>query len=247
MTFELAVIVSFALLTLTAVVVFTRLERARRERQEEELRSEARARGWQFVAADEGVFRLVQWRGVTEGIAWTAEYRRRTRKKGQRHARPHRFVWWADTLRGPSSPVLFMGAPQGAEALQLKVARGDGVVARLAQRAAGFAFDLSVTIYFGPEAGAQVDAGALKVTPGAPPGFVVMAADVSEGSRLLLGGWGDALAAQARNPQSPLSDQNRPWVLLMPRRVSLARMGAVTSAADVERFARAGAALVKRT
>lgn len=248
MTSDLAIVISFAVLALTAAVAFTRLERTRQQRREEALGSEARARGWQFEASDEGIFRLMRWRGVTEGITWTAEYRRRRRKKNQRHASPHRFVWWADTLRGPSSPVLFMHPPQGAEALSLKVAHGDGVVARLAQRAAGFAFDTAVSIYFGAETGAQVDAAAMKpVESGAPAGFIVVAADPSEGARLLRSGWSEAVSAQARDPRSPLSDQKRPWVLLLPRRVSLARMGVVQTSADVERFAHAGAALVKRT
>lgn len=248
MTSDLAIGLSFALLALTVAVALSRLERARRERREEAFRSEARARGWQFEAADEGAFRVMRWRGITDHVTWTAEYRRRTRKRNQRHGSPFRFVWWADTLRGPSSPILFMGVPRGKETPAFRFAQGDGLVARLAQKAAGFSLDLSISMYFGPDAGNQVDAGALKpVEPGAPPGFVVMATDPSEGTRLLLGGWSEAMSAQTRDVQSALSDEQRPWVLLLPRRVSLARMGAIRSAADVERFARAGASLVKRT
>lgn len=248
MTPDLAVGLSFALLALIAAVALGRLERARRERREEAFRSEARTRGWQFEAADEGAFRVLRWRGITDGVTWTAEYRRRTRKKSQRHGNPFRFVWWADTLRGPASPVLFMGVPRGKETPALRIAQGDGLVARLAQKAAGFSLDLSVSVYFGPDAGTRVDAGALKpVERGAPPGFIVMAAEPSEGARLLFGGWTEVMSAQTRDVQSALSDEQRPWVLLLPRRVSLARMGAIGSADDVERFARAGAALVKRT
>ncbi len=248
MTSDLAIGLSFALLGLAVAVALNRLERARRERREEVFRSEARARGWQFEAADEGAFRVMRWRGVTDHVTWTAEYRRRARKRHRRRGSPFRFVWWADTLRGPSSPVLFMGVPRGKETPALTLAQGDGLVARLAQKAAGFALDLSVSTYFGPDAGNQVDADALKrVEPGAPPGFIVMAADPSEGARLLFGGWTEAMSAQIRDAQSALSDEDRPWVLLLPRRVSLARMSAIRSAADVEPFAHAGAGLVKRT
>ncbi|MGE0462259.1 MAG: hypothetical protein AB7Q16_12890 [Vicinamibacterales bacterium] len=248
MSFELAVVISFFLLALVGAAAVVRLERAARERREEAMRSEASARGWQFEAADDGIFRLWRWRGVTDAIAWTAEYRRGRHRKGTTHARTHRFVWWADTLRGPASPVLFIGVPRGGEPPAFAVAPGGGgLVARMARKAAGFAFDQAVDVYFGTEAGSQVDAGAMKrIESGTPSGFIVMAADPAEGVRLLLSGWSDALSTQVRDAQSALSDPKRPWVLLLPRRVSLARMSEVT-AADVGRFARAGAALVKRT
>jgi hypothetical protein len=106
-----------------------------------------------------------------------------------------------------------------------------------------------VDVYFGEEAGRQVEASTLQtIESGTPAGFIVMAANSAEGARLLSSTWTPALDGLVADPGSALSDDDeRPWVLLQPRRVSLARMRMVTSAADLERIVRAGVALVKRT
>ena len=46
-----------------------------------------------------------------------------------------------------------MGVPQGQELPALKLAQGEGLLASMAQKAAGFALDKSLDAYFGEAAG----------------------------------------------------------------------------------------------
>lgn len=246
---ELVPLVLFAVLLMALGIAMSRYVRNRQLQREEAMRSEAAARGWLFDATNEGRLRLMRWRGVTEGISWTAEYRRGVRKRGAQHRRTHRLRWWADTLRGPSAPVLFMGVPAGKEAPDFTVAQGDGPLAAIAQKAAGYALDQAVDVYFGEEAGRQVEPAALKtLTSGTPKGFIVMAGNTPDAARQVAATWTPAIEALTADAASALSDDDeRPWVLLLPRRVTLARMRIVSSAADLERVVRAGVTLVKRT
>ncbi|MEZ5287186.1 MAG: hypothetical protein R2712_20775 [Vicinamibacterales bacterium] len=230
------------------VMLLTRLSTRQQQEEDAHFRREAQDRGWTFQTDREAAFRIRRWTGVTDGIRWTAESWRAPSRRRNRARFEQRMRWWADTLRGPAKPVLFMGVPAGAETPSFTVADGEGLLSRLAQKAAGLAFDAAVDRYFGREDGALVDAGALRKVEGmAPPGYIVMAGDPSEGTRILFAGMNHAMIA-ARGDLAPADPEDAlAWVLLLPRRVSIARMEAIRTTAELERVARAGAALVKRT
>ena len=77
------------------------------------------------------------------------------------------------------------------------------------------------------------------------PGFVVMALDPSEASRLLFQGLDKKLEAATHDADSALSDARRPWALLWPQGIVLGRMDVIRRTADVERLVRGGVALAK--
>jgi hypothetical protein len=228
-------------------VALSRWTQRQNQQRMDALRAGAAARGWSCETSKDGVFDLTRWQGQTDGVRWTAEHRRlRHKRKGQ--TRTHNLRWWADGFGGPTSPLLLMGVPQGQETPALKLAQGEGLLATMAQKVAGFALDQSLDTYFGVEAGQQVDARALRMIEGAAlPGFIALALDANSGAFWLnQPGHRAAIDAQVRNASSALSDEvDRPWVLLLGPRVGLARMAPVSSIADLERLVRAGVALVQ--
>lgn len=227
-------------------VALSRWTQRQNQQRLDALRAGAAARGWSCETSKDGVFDLTRWQGQTDGVRWTAEHRRlRHKRKGQ--TRTHNVRWWADGFGGPASALLLMGVPQGQETPAVTLAQGEGLLASMAQKAAGFALDKSLDTYFGEAAGQQVDARTLRMVDGAAlPGFIAMAVDKNAGAFWLnQPGHRAAIEAQVRDASSALSDEvNRPWVLLLGPRVNLARMAPVISVEDLERLVRAGVALV---
>lgn len=219
-------------------------QRRQRQRQQETLRSAAAAQGWTFEAQRQGHIDLMRWRGSTDGTAWTLEYRHSRRTRRSQNSHVHRTVWWADTFRGPSSPVVFMAVSPGSENPTIKLAHSDGFLASLAQKAAGFALDKAVDVHFGDEAGTAVDGRQLQAVPDAAvPGFLVMAVDPQQARWLLADGWSRQLGALER--ESGASTREAPSVLVLPRRVFLARQKPLRAVADVQAMVREGLSLVK--
>ena len=123
---------------------------------------------------------------------------------------------------------------------------GDGFFAKMAQKAMGFAFDKAVDVYFGKALGDEVDAGAMqRVDATRLPGFVVMAADAKEGARILSEGLERSLAEASARNQSVWSQKERPWVLLRPSGISLARLERFRDINELEHFVRAGIDLTR--
>jgi hypothetical protein len=240
-------LVFFALVTLLLWMV-TRSARQQREKLQAQLAADAATRDWTFDSATEGLFDLQRWSGQTDGHRWTAEYRRGRRRKGSGRTRTHRLRWWTEGFGGPSTPILLIGVPRGKELPAVQLAQGEGLLASMAQKAAGFALDQALDMHFGQELGRQIDARELRMVEEAEvPGFMVMALDVAQ-ARF----WLDqpahrgALLAQVRDPASALSDeQDRPWVLLLGRRLALAQPVPVRSTADLQRLVGAGVALAE--
>jgi hypothetical protein len=115
---------------------------------------------------------------------------------------------------------------------------------KLAQKAAEFAFDKTLDVYFG-DAGKAIDAGAMQRIDAKVPGFVVMAASKDEGARILSQGLERALLDATNDKDSVLAEENRPWILLRPKDISLARMAQFHNINEVEGFVRAGVALTR--
>jgi hypothetical protein len=58
-------------------------------------------------------------------------------------------------------------------------------------------------------------------------------------------GFEQALISSSADPASALSDNDRPWILLRPGAISLARTEPLRDAAQLERFIHAGIGLTK--
>lgn len=246
MSFELAIILAIFIIIVTIFVMGAIFGSRKQREQEEELQRASSARGWKFERVHEKGYRIHRWTGTTDGIAWTAESLRHT-AGGNKQARRRHIARWQGTFNpGINAPIVCMGLPKGKEVLGTTLAEGDGFFAKMAQKAAGFAFDKAIDVYFGDGPGKEVDAGAMRRADTQNiPGFIVMAIDKDEGARVLAQGFERALLDAVKDQASVLSEEDRPWILLRPHAVSLARMEQLRDAAEIERFIRAGVALTR--
>jgi hypothetical protein len=233
---DAALIIAFFIITATLIALAAILAHRRREAKEEELKRAASQRGWSFDTRTERGYRIHRWTGSTDGLAWRVESMRLVSggKHGQ-NRRHHVSRWHGAWSPGISGHIVCMGVKKGAEVYSFSVAQGDGMFAKLAQKAAGIMFDKAIDIYFGDDLGKEVDATALRrVESAAIPGFIVMAANKDEGERVLSQGLQRAL------PNVPYDDT---WVLLRPLGISLARMEQIREVGEIDALIRAGLAL----
>jgi hypothetical protein len=243
MSFDAALIVSVVLLMATFVAVISVVRSRFTAARDEEMKQQSSMRGWSYESKQENRFRLRRWKGITDGVEWTAESRQK--QGGHGHQSIHQSRWLATAVRGPDKPILCMGVPAGKEAPTVHVATGDSWVAKLAQQAVGFAFDQAVDAYFGDDIGKGVDAKELKPVPGATvPGYTIMAADPDAASHILSQGLTRVLTA------SPLPDvkyqrNKTTWVLLWKGGIAVGRTEVIVSIDDVERLARLGSAVAR--
>jgi hypothetical protein len=245
-TFVVAQFIAFFILLATVIGILIVVGSRRLAAKEEELRSVASARGWTFTSATEKGHRVHRWSGTTDGVSWQAESLKHASGGNKRERRRHIARWHGAWSPGINGPIVGMGVPKGKEVTGTSIAEGDGLFARLAQKAAGFAFDKAIDAYFGDAPGKEVDAGAMHRVDGVKiPGFIVMAADKDEGARILSQGFERALVDAGNDKASVLSDEDRPWILLRPNAVSLARMEQFRDVNELERFIRAGVALTR--
>ena len=245
--FEVALVVAFVILVATLVGILVVVASRRRAAQEDELKRVASARGWKFETATEKGYRVHRWSGSTEGVSWQAESLKQVSGGNKRSDRRRHIARWHGAWSpGINGAIACMGVAKGKEAMGTALAEGDGFFMKLAQKAAGFAFDKAIDVHFGDAAGKEVDAGAMhRVDAAKIPGFIVMAADKDEGTRLLSQGFERALTDASSDKTSVLSEENRPWILLRPNTVSLGRMERFRDVNELERFIRAGVALTR--
>lgn len=245
MTVEAALITAGAILvvTISGLIIFVSLRQ--QKAKEEELQRAASARGWKFETANERGYRVHRWTGTTDGVSWVAESLKPTAGGDKQRRRRHIARWHGNWSPGINGAIVAMGLPRSKEKLGKSIADGDGFFAHLARKAAGFAFDKALDVYFGQEAGTQVDAGTMRRVDTTIPGFIVMADQKDEGMRILQQGLENALRTAADDKSSVLSDKNRPWILLRPKAVSLARMKLFRDINELEEFVRAGVALTR--
>ena len=245
MSFDTAVVVATFILFTTFFFGLVFISNRRRKAQEEELQRVAASRGWRFESVREHGYRIHRWTGTTEGVAWTAESLDMISGGNRRHRRRHIGRWRAEWTAGPSQPVLFMGMPKGAEVPAFSVAQGEGVLAQLAARAAGYAFDLALDVYFGKDIGKEVDAAVMRRVNVNMPGFIVMATDVAEGEHFLAQGFERALVDAANSKTSLVGDNDRPWVLMRRQDLTLARMEKLRTIDEIDAFIQAGVSLTR--
>jgi hypothetical protein len=245
-SFEASVFVGLFVIVAAIVIVVTWRNRGKAQAQEDELKRAASARGWTFTSTLERGYRIYKFTGTTDGVAWEAESAKLTTGGNKRERRRHIGRWHGRWAPGLTAPMVAMGVPKGKEVMQFQVAQGDGFFARMAQKAVGFAFDKAIDVYFGPEIGAEVDAGTLKhVNEPSVPGFIFMAANVDEAKRLLAEGLQRALQEATNSNTNVLADEDRPYLLLRPHGISLARMEEFRDVQEVEQFVRAGVGLTR--
>jgi hypothetical protein len=245
MSFDASLLIAAFIIFSAVFFVLGRVNKARLQAKEDDLRKAAALRGWTFQTKTERGDRIHHYAGTTDGVAWEAESA--TRIAASKH-RDRRQVarWHGKWSPGVRAPLVAMGVPKGKEALSVQVAQGDGVFARLAQTAAGFALDKAIDAYFGVEIGKEVDAATLKhVSEPSVPGFIFMAGDVDEARRVLAEGLQTALLEATANTANVLADDIRPFLLLRSHGISLARMKGFADAQEVERFVRAGVGLTR--
>lgn len=245
MSFEASLVIGSFIIVTALVALMAMVARRSQKANEEDLRQAASARGWTFAVVNEHGYRVKRWSGTTEGIAWVAEYLYRS--GGKNNSSRHISRWHGTFHAGINAPIVVMGLPKGKETMMgVPMTSGDGFFAQMAQKAVGFVFDKALDVYFGEEAGQQVDAGAMHRVDGEKmPGYVVMAADKDEGARVLAQGLEKSLVDAANDKASIMSEDQRPSILFRPSAITLARMTALKDAAEIERFTAAGVALTR--
>jgi len=244
---EAATILAFAIIAASILAVIIVVSRRRAQAQEDELKQAASARGWTFQTSSENGYRVQRWTGTTEGISWVAESLRQT-STGKKSSNRKRHIsrWQCTFSPGVSGPIVCMGVPKGKEPAAGSGVQGDGFFVQLAQKAASFAFGHALGTYFGDGSVKGIDASTMhRVEAQKVPGFIVMAADKDEGARILEQGFGRALTDATSDKSSVLSDENRPWILIRPDAIAMARMELHRNATDVEQFVHAGVALTR--
>ena len=245
MSFDTALIVATFILFTTFFFGLVFISNRRRTAQEEELQRLASSRGWTFESVRDRGYRIHRWTGTTEGVAWTAESLDLVSGGNKRHRRRQVGRWRGQWTGGPEQPVLFMGMPKGAEVPAFSVAQGDGAFAQMAAKAAGWALDKAVDVYFGHAIGEQVDATAMRRVNADMPGVIVMATDVADGERFLAQGFERALVDASNSKTALLADYDRPWLLMRTQDLTLARMEKLRTIDEIDAFIQAGVALTR--
>ena len=247
MSFQAALIIASCVVLVAVFFVLVRATKGRIQAKEEDLRKAALLRGWTFEEKTERGFRIYRYTGTTDGVAWEAESARPV--AGHDHdgqQRRHVARWHGKWSPGVTAPIVAIGVPKGKEAYTTSGAQGDSFVARLWVKAAVFAFNKMLDVYFGDQIGKEIDAAALsRVESAAVPGFIVMAGNGDEASRILSEGLKRALVDASSTPGNVLADKHRPYVLVWPQGISLARMQQFRDVAEVERFTHAGVGLTR--
>ena len=246
MPFEVAIIIAIFILVTTLIVMVVLITSRRQAAKEEELKRAApRADGSSKRLREKG-YRIHRWTGSTDGVSWVAESLAHTSGSSNQQRRRHIARWHGAWSPGINGAIVAMGMPKGKEEIGTTVAAGESFFAKLAQKAVGFAFDKAIDVYFGDGPGKEVDAGAMHRVEPRIPGFVVMAANKDEGARVLSQGLEKALARRDERSRAPCwPSENRPWILLRPTAISLARMDRFRDANEIEGFVRAGVALTR--
>lgn len=246
MSTEAAILAAIFIITTALIVLMSRFSKGQLQAKEDELQKAASLRGWTFSRKHDRGYRIYTFTGTTDGVAWIAESARLTTGGNRRNQRRHIARWHGEWAPGVNAPIVAMGVPKGKEVMGAQLAGGDGMFARMAQKAAGLMFDKAIDVYFGKEIGDQIDAEQLRrVETASVPGFIVMAKDPAEASRILNEGLQHALVTATEDQTNVLSENDRPWVLVRSEGISLARMEQLRQISELEQFIKAGVGLTR--
>jgi hypothetical protein len=245
MSSEAATLVALFIIVTAIFIVLSRLSKARLQEKEEALRKSAQLRGWTFNSKLDRGYRIYTFSGTTDGVAWEAESAKLVAGGNKRQRRRHIARWHGKWSPGVTAPIVGMGVPKGKE-MTHNIAQGDGFFARMAQKAAGYALDMGIDIYFGKEIGGQIDAHTLKhVEAPSVPGYIFMAGNPDEAKRILAEGLQRSLLDATGDKNNVLSDEDRPYLLLRPHGISLARMEQIRNVEELQQFVKAGVGLTR--
>ena len=246
MSSEAATFLALFIIVTSIFIVLARISKGRLQQKEEELRKSAILRGWTFDSKLDSGYRIHRFSGTTDGVAWEAESAKLVAGGNKRQRRRHIARWHGKWSPGVSAPIVGMGVPKGKEVIGTTIAGGDGFFARMAQKAAGLMFDKAIDVYFGKEIGDRIDAEELRrIENVAIPGFILMAKDVAEGTRILNEGLQRALVDATNDKSNVLSEEDRPWVLVHAQGISMARMEQFRDVGEVDQFIQAGVRLTR--
>jgi hypothetical protein len=245
MSSEAATFAALFIIGTAIFIVLSRLSKARLQEKEEALRKSAQLRGWTFNAKLDRGYRIYSFSGTTDGVAWEAESAKLVAGGKKRQRRRHIARWHGKWSPGVTAPIVGMGVPKGKETTH-NIAQGDSLFARMAQKAAGYALDMGIDVYFGKEIGGEIDAHTLKhVEAPSVPGYIFMAGNPDEAKRILAEGLQRSLLDATSDRNNVLSEEERPYLLLRPHGISLARMEQIRDVAELEQFVKAGVGLTR--
>jgi hypothetical protein len=243
---EAATLVAVFIIFTSVIILLSRFSKGRTQAKEDELRKAALLRGWTFDSKMDRGYRIYRFSGSTDGVAWEAESAKLVAGGNKRQRRRHIARWHGKWSPGVSAPIVAMGVPKGKEVMTHKIAQGAGFFARMAQKAAGYALDMGIDIYFGKDIGNEIDASTLKhVESPSVPGYIFMAGNPDEARRILGEGLQQSLADATNDKNNVLSHEDRPYLLLRPHSISLARMEQIRDVGELEQLVKAGVALTR--
>jgi hypothetical protein len=243
---EAAILVAIFIIFTAFTLLLSRLSKGRLQAKEEELQKAAALRGWTFGKKHERGYRIYTFSGTTDGVAWEAESAKLVAGGNRRERRRHVARWHGRWAPGVTAPIVAMGVRKGKEVMTTKIAQGDGFFAQMAKKAAGYAFDMAIDVYFGKQIGEQIDATALtRIEHPAVPGYIVMAGNADEAKRILAEGLQRSLLDATNDKSNVLSEDDRPHLLLRPQSISLARMEQIRQTDELEQFIKAGVGLTR--
>jgi len=200
---------------------------------EQAVAKQAAANGWTFESKSRNSNIDRRWTGITNGVAWTAEYR--AIDNGRDEDLRHEFRWAAAITGGPERPILVVHERSALAKLDDARKNTPAFLSGLVD----MAIDKGLDRFFGREAGARTDMARLQVVDGhGLSGFQVLAEQPT-----------DALVLVERSLKQPLAAHafpsgETPAALLLRDGVHLALRQPV-STADLNSVVALGSSLAK--
>lgn len=217
--------------TIAMVVGVWKMLRAVQKGGEQAIAKQAAANGWTFETKSRNSDIDRRWTGITNGVAWTAEYR--AIDNGRDEDRRHEFRWAAAITDGPERPILIVHERSALAKLDDARKNTPAFLSGLVDTA----IDAGLDRFFGREAGARADMKRLQPIDGhGLAGFQILAEKPT-----------DALVVVERLLRRPLTghtfpDGETPAALLLSDGVHLALRQPV-STADLDSVVTLGSAL----
>ena len=250
MSFQAALIVAFFVIFTAVFVVLARLTKGSIQAKEEDLSKAATLRGWTFEKLHErGVSRLSlhaappkAWRGRRSPPMLVAG--------GNQHRRRRHIARW----HGEWSPGVTRAdrRPSACRRARTVVTHLAGARRRLLRASGGRRRPASHSTRRSTSTSAR--RSATRSTPArcaasrsaAVPGFIVMAGNVDEAIAHAVRRPAARAGRASSTPGNVLVETDRPYVLVRPQGISLARMEQFRNVAELDRFVHAGIGLTRR-
>lgn len=222
---------------------FIGANRRKVEKLREDLTPQASLHGWQVETEyAKNSLQIVRWRGRDRDITWMVEETSRQHRRRDYRREADTTRWQSIDRRGPACTIFLMALPEGTPVPEARPV--EGTLQALAAKAAFYALDKGLDLYFGLVIGKEVDASTFKRVTEAEPllgGYVAFADDPAEGARVLRA---DVARSIARITAEP-AGTGRPWILIWRHGVVVSRVGQTGAAAAVVPMVRAGVEITR--